>query len=407
MSLPISAISLPVNAELYIPLSVMMFLEFAIWGAWAPVLATRLLGPLKMSGKQTGWIYATLPLACIFAPLISGPLADRMFPADRILGVAHLIGAVLLFIAVKQRRFVPLFITMLFYSTCYAATLPLVNSLLFAQLGRVLPPAQVGPASGLVFLWAPVSWAISGYLLTGWRALVGENEGRDCLILAGVFSVLMGLACLLYVPSTPPAGVSTPITEAFSMLGNVHFLAFLLISLVIAGLMQFYFLGTGQFMQDMGISSKVVPGAMAIAQVAQAVATFTLLAILPDRIGWKWTLVVGASSWVLMYLVYIATKPRWLIVISQSLHGIAYVLFIIAGQIYANSLAQKEVISSMQALIFAATSGLGLFLATQSAGIVMDAFAVDGKFQWRKVWLVPGTIMALGVVALAAWAKWL
>jgi MFS family permease len=68
-----------VGSGIYIPLSVVMFLEYAIWGAWAPVLAARLLGPLKMSGKQTGWIYATLPLACMFAPLISGPLADKYF----------------------------------------------------------------------------------------------------------------------------------------------------------------------------------------------------------------------------------------------------------------------------------------------------------------------------------------
>ena len=54
---------------LYLKLSAMMFLEFAVWGAWYPVLATRLLGPLKFSGKQTGWIYATMPLGCIFMPL--------------------------------------------------------------------------------------------------------------------------------------------------------------------------------------------------------------------------------------------------------------------------------------------------------------------------------------------------
>ncbi len=125
--------------NLYGQLTVMMFLEFAIWGAWAPVLAARLLGPLKMSGKQTGWIYATLPLACIISPLIAGQLADKYFASDRIIAIAHLIGAVLLFVAVKQKKFMPLFVTMLLYSFCYAATLPLVNAGLFTQLGQVLP----------------------------------------------------------------------------------------------------------------------------------------------------------------------------------------------------------------------------------------------------------------------------
>ncbi|NLY01129.1 MAG: nucleoside permease [Rhodopirellula sp.] len=391
--------------DLYSQLSLMMFLEFAIWGAWAPVLAARLLGPLKMTGKQTGWIYATLPLACIFSPLIAGQLADEYFASDRIIAVAHVIGAVLLFVAVKQTRFVPLFVTMLLYSTCYAATLPLVNAVMFTHLGKVLSPEEVGAASGWIFLWAPVSWALSGYFLTGWRQVVGESDGRDCLLLAAVLSAVMGLVLFFYVPFTPPAQAGgVPIVKAFSMLSDPNFLIFLAISLVVAGLMQFYFLGTAQFMQDMGIPSKFVPAAMALAQAAQAVATFVLLGVLIAEVGFKWTLALGALSWALMYAVYVAGKPRSLIILSQSLHGIAYVLFLIAGQIYANEVARPEIRSSVQALVFAATTGLGLFIGTQAAGIVMDASSVDGKFNWRKVWGVPGGVMAAGVVALAIWA---
>jgi len=120
--------------SLYIKLSVMMFLEYAIWGAWAPVLAARLLGPLKMSGKQTGWIYATLPLACIISPLLAGQIADKWVNTERLLAVAHLIGAMLLYAAVRKNTFKSLFLVMLFYSLCYAATLPLVNALMFQKL---------------------------------------------------------------------------------------------------------------------------------------------------------------------------------------------------------------------------------------------------------------------------------
>jgi NHS family nucleoside permease-like MFS transporter len=95
--------------QLYVSLSLMMFLEFAIWGAWAPVLAARLLGPLKMTGKQTGWIYATLPLACIISPLVAGQLADRWVNTEWILAVAHLVGAGLLFIAARKTAFKGLF----------------------------------------------------------------------------------------------------------------------------------------------------------------------------------------------------------------------------------------------------------------------------------------------------------
>ena len=141
------------STKTYIALSVVMFLEYAIWGAWAPVLAARLLGPLKMTGKQTGWIYSTLPIACIFSPLIAGWMADQWFNAEWILIGAHLIGAVLLFFAAKQDKFKPLLIVMLLYSMCYAATMPLVNAVLFATITQV----------DKVFIWAPIAWALVGW----------------------------------------------------------------------------------------------------------------------------------------------------------------------------------------------------------------------------------------------------
>ncbi|OHB72080.1 MAG: hypothetical protein A2V70_20950 [Planctomycetes bacterium RBG_13_63_9] len=380
--------------NVYIPLSAVMFLEYAVWGAWAPVLAARLLGPLKMTGKQTGWIYATLPLACIFSPLIAGQLADKWVNTEWILAAAHLIGAVLLFVAARQQKFMGLFVVMLFYSMCYAATMPLVNAVLFSQV-------EDGATQGKVFIWAPIAWALVGYSLTGWRMTrKSEGDGSDCLTFASILSVLMA-ACCLCLPQTPPAGEGgMPIAKAFEMLSDTNFLIFLVISLFVAGLMQFYFLGTARFMQDMGVPSKHVPASMAIAQAAQAVATFFALGFFLEKLGFKWTLTVGIGCWLLMYVVYVATKPRWLIIVSQSLHGLAYVFFIIVGQIFANSVGPEEIRSSMQALIFAATTGVGLFFGTQAAGVVMDYFSVDGKFQWRNVWLVPGAVMLAGLIAL-------
>lgn len=163
--------------------------------------------------------------------------------------------------------------------------------------------------------------------------------------------------------------------------------------------MQFYFLGTAQFMQDMGIPNKNVPASMAIAQACQALATLFLMAKFMDKLGFKWTLVVGAACWLILYLVYIATKPRWLIIVSQSLHGLAYVFFIIVGQIYAEVVATEDIRSSMQSLVFAATTGVGLFLGTQLASITMDYYRKEGQFQWRSVFLVPCGIMAACVLA--------
>ena len=362
-------------------------MEYAVWGAWMPVLAARLLGPLKMSGKQTGWIYATLPLACIVSPLVAGLLADKYLNTEWILGGAHLIGAVLLFLAARKTTFKSLFTVMLFYSLCYAGTLPLVNAALFTNV------SDVGD-QGKVFIWAPIAWAFIGWFLTGWRWIFKTGEqGRDCLYLGAVLSIIMGIGCLLFLPAMrPPETGEIPIIKAMAMLKEANFLIFILVSMVFFGLMQFYFLGTAPFMQDKGIPAKNVPASMAIAQAVQAIATLFLMAFLLERLGTKRTLVVGAACWLLMYLIYINEKPRWLIIAGQSFHGLAYVLFVIVGQIFANRQASEETISSMQALLFAATTGVGLFCGTQFAGMIMDKFRKEEKFQWRKVFTVPAVI---------------
>ncbi len=390
--------------QLYLKLSTMMFLEYAIWGAWAPVLAARLLGPLKMSGKQTGWIYATLPLACIISPLIAGWLADQYVSTEKLLLMTHLIGAMLLFTAARKDTFKSLFVVMLLFSFCFAASLPLVNSLMFHHLAE--NKLDIGKHSPNIFIWAPIAWALVGYFLTGWRWKFKTGEqGRDCLYLAAILSVVMAASCL-FLPNTSPAkSGDMPIIKALSMLGQGNFLIFIIISMIIAGLMQFYFLGTAQFMQDMGISPKNVPASMAIAQAVQAIATFFALGYFLTNVDFKWTLTVGASCWLLMYLIYIRLKPRWLIVCSQSLHGLAYVFFIIAGQVLAETMAPEDIRSSMQALIFTATVGVGLFFGTQFAGIVMDKYRKEEKFQWRQIFMVPAAIALASILVFVLFFK--
>lgn len=387
--------NLSVSLNTYGALSAVMFLEYAVWGAWAPVLAARLLGPLKMSGKQTGWVYSTLPIACIVSPLVAGQLADKWLNTEWILAACHLIGAVLLFVAVKQRTFGGTFLVMLLYSLCYGATLPLVNGVLFAHVSD-------GPTQSWVFIWAPVAWALVGYALTGWRVLrKGEGDGSDCLVFAGLLSLLMA-ACCFFLPQTLPSGKGgVPIVDALAMLQQPDFLVFISTSLVIAGLMQFYFLGSARFMTDMGISAKAVPATMAIAQAAQAVATVVALGTLLSTLGFRNTLALGGACWVALYAIYIAGRPKALIAVAQALHGLAYVMFMIVGQVYAATVAPESIRSSMQALIFAATTGVGLFLGSQLAGAVMDRFSSDGKFQWQKIWAVPLAIMLAGTIVLA------
>jgi len=392
------------DTKLYVGLSFAMFMEYAVWAAWMPVLAARLLGPLKMTGKQTGWIYATFPIACIFMPLVSGQLADKYVNTEVILAVAHLFGAILMFVAARKTTFKSLFVVMFLYSLCYAATLPLVNSIMFHHLAKNnLDP---GVHSTWIFIWAPVAWALIGWSLTGWRWIFKTGEqGRDCLYLAAILSVVMGVGCF-FLPDTPPAGAGTaPILKAMSMLKDSNFLIFVGVSMIFFALMQFYFLGTAPFMQDMGIPNKNVPASMGIAQAVQAIATVVLMGRLLGAIGTKWTLIIGATCWFILYIAYIKEKPRWIIVACQPFHGLAYVLFVIVGQIFANNLASDEIRGSVQSLLFAATAGVGLFLGTPFAGFIMDKFRQEGRFQWRSIFFVPCAIALVSILVFMIFFK--
>jgi nucleoside transporter len=376
-----------------------MFMEFAVWAAWMPVLAARLLGPLKMSGKQTGWIYATLPLASMISPLIAGQLADKYLDTRWILAFCHAAGIALLFLAAKTTKFKPLFIIMLVYSMLYAATLPLVNSLMFRHLTD--PNAQ----SAGIFIWAPVAWALIGWVLSGYRNLSkGDGDGSDCLKFAAILSAIMTAVCFIQ-PATPPlagtaGGDAIPMLKALGLLSSFTFALFILASLVISGMMQFYFLGTAQFLQDLGASGKNVSAIMGIAQAAQALATLFALGLLYEKLGPKWTIAIGATCWAILYVVYTIKASKAVVTISQVFHGFAYVFFIIAGQIYVNNYAPKEISGSAQALIFFATTGVGLFLGTQLAGFTMDRSSVAGKFNWSKVFTVPLVLTVIGILAL-------
>jgi len=385
-----------VSWKVYLALSLVMFFEYAVWGAWAPVLAARLLGPLKMTGKQTGWIYTTLPIACIVSPLVAGQLADRYWNLEWIVAAAHVVAALFMFAAVRQKHFGGLFVMMLGWSLCYAATMPLVNAALFAHAPAI---------SGKVFIWAPIGWALVGYSLSGWRMLrSGESDGSDAMILAGVLGLVMA-ACCFFLPATPPAPSAdaggNAIQQVFEIIKQPDFLLFIITSVFVAGTMQFYFLGSGQYMMDRGISGKAVPGAMALAQVAQAVVTWYLLDRAIEQFGFKWTLVMGTCSWLLLYVIYAVRAPRPILFVSQVLHGFAYVMFMIVTQKYCGAIAPKAIGGSMQGLIFAATTGVGLFLGTQLAGFAMDKHSVAGKFQWPKIWAYPLIITLAGALVFA------
>jgi MFS family permease len=155
------------NPGLFIRLSVMMFLQFFIWGAWFVTMGTYLSRTIGASDTQNGMAYGTQSLGAIIAPFIIGLIADRFFSAQKILGVIHLIGAGLLYFVSQQTDFSGFYPLILGYMILYMPTLALVNTVAFRQLND--PEKQFS----LLRVWGTVGWIVAG-LTIGWFAWEGK-----------------------------------------------------------------------------------------------------------------------------------------------------------------------------------------------------------------------------------------
>jgi nucleoside transporter len=386
-------------------LGAMMFLQYAVWGAWAPVLWPYLTDTLHLSQGEAGWIFGALWLACLLAPWTGGQLADRWVPTQLFLGVAHLAGGVLLLVLgrLAATSFGPWLGVMAAYALFYAPTLALTSSLAFHHL-----PAR---DFGRVRVFGTVGWIASGLALSAWRAgWLPAVAGCDAVVLAGALSIALGIYCFT-LPHTPPARTGDPLAfrRAFALLRDRNTLAFLVIAFVVTTELQFYYGPTAGFLESaLGVSHAAVPTTMAVAQVAEIVAMALALPYALRRFGLRKTLALGVLAWPARYLVF-AIAPlgpvevmRPLVVASLALHGIGYTFFFVASQIFMERVAPPDIRASAQSLLTLVTLGLGNFLGTLLTARVMDLFTRAGVTRWTGVFLVPCALTIAAGVAFFA-----
>jgi nucleoside transporter len=388
-------------------LGLMMFFEYAIWGAWNPVLSDYLLNNLGFTGTQVGIIYSLLPLATIIAPFIGGQIADRYFASQKLIGFLQLAGGGLLIYTSKVSDYHTMMWLMLFYCLVYAPTLALTNSVAFINL------KNSEKEFGYVRVWGTIGWIVAGLALMGWRELSQAHEAialkGDTLLLAGAFSILMGFFSF-GLPSTPPRKEGTnPLAflEALKMMKSKNFLAFVLISFVVATELMFYYVLTAPFLTSdkIGLTSANVPGVMVIAQVAEIFVLAILLPYLITRIGIRNILVLGVLAWPIRYIIFAIGKPAWLVIASLSLHGFCFVFFFAAAFIYVDTVAPRDIRHSAQSLIMLVTYGIGSYVGSLFAGWIKDIFTEEGGTNWTGIFVVPCFLTVLCAVAFLLFVR--
>jgi MFS family permease len=425
----------PLHWDLRLSLSVMNFLEFAIWGAWFVVLG-QYLNSLKFTGKQIGSIYATMSLGSIFSPMIVGGIADRFFASELVMAASHLVGATLLFWLAFIRTPGKFYLVTLIYALVYSPTLSVSNAIIFANIPdgqRDFPTIRV---------LGTIGWIAANLFL---KVLLkpGEPVNNRPLLLGALLSAALG-AFSFFLPHTPPPPNPSPFPfwDAIQLLKESSFAIFFGISFLITIALAFYYSFTSLFLEQrvqvrpgnvgplmtigqwmeifflVGVptgiyigSNQYIAGGISLGENIQVTTNYGLSWFL-DNIGMKGVFIIGMAAWGVRYAIFALGKPFPLVILGLALHGICFDFFFATGFIYVDKTAPAVIRNSGQALFGALTYGLGMYLGTEASGWLNQTFrkvTVDpvtgertGVTDWGKFWLVPCLGVALSLALFVA-----
>jgi len=398
-------------------LGAMMFLQYALWGAWLPVTARYLSAPvaeggLGFTGSQIGMILGLAgSIGAVLAPFIAGQIADRYFSTERILAFLVTAGGVVKWITSYQTEYSAWLVLSIIYSVLYMPTLALSNSITFAHIDdqeNDFPKIRIwGTIGWIVASWVfPMIW-LQTNLNFQWMPpfIVGAEVPNvtsrlaDALKFSGLISITYGAFCFL-LPHTPPKKDATEklaFKKAFGLFRFSSFTTLVIASLAVSVIHQIYFLQTGPFLSHIGILDSQIGPAMTIGQFAE-ILTMAYLGFFLKRLGFKKVITIGVAAYFMRYAIFgTESFPVWVMVASQAFHGFCYAFFFAAAFIYVDKLADEDVRHSAQTVFGIIILGGGPVIGGWLSGYLQNMYTVENIFNYSNFWY---TVSAIGLATM-------
>jgi nucleoside transporter len=322
-----------------------------------------------------------------------GMVADRYFSAQRIMGILHILGGVLLYLATTITGNTAFYWVIVFYSLLYMPTIALSNSIAFHQMtdpGKQFPWIRV---------FGTLGWIVAGFMI----GALSIEKTSTTFHMAAIAAIVLGVVSFV-LPDTPPKGKASAATassalgtEAFVLFKDNSYVIFFIAAILVCIPLSFYYGFANLFLNDVGMENAA--GKMILGQMSEAI---FILAIpfLFNSIGVKKMLLLGMAAWILRYVCFAygnVNASLWMLYAGIILHGICYDFFFVTGYMYTDKKAGEKIKSSAQGLFTFATYGAGMYIGTRFSGFMADYYTVDGVHQWKETWFVP-VYIALGVL---------
>ncbi len=404
-----------------VKLSIMMFLQYAVWGAWLPILYPFLLNHRGFTLQETGWCLSAGAVGAIFGPFISGQLADRSFDSGKLLAASHLIGAVLVFLLATIETVAPFVIVSALYGFVYTPTIALTNSVALANIKD--RDRDFGP----IRLWGTIGWIAAGilvgqYLLrvatpsSGTEAEISAalNAGRAVAFqMSAILGLVMGVFCFA-LPKTPPSmkeGEETAWIAALREIRVQPLLTLFLIAVPVSMIHQFYFVFTSEFLT--GIQTQAASagadrfadkvnqvlgvgggGLMTIGQMSE-IAVLALMPLLAKTFQRKWLLAIGLIAYAGRMALFAFAPSLLPVLAGVALHGICFGCFIFVAFMVVDENTSSSVRATAQNLFNLVIVGIGIIVGSLFATWVAEGASTAGELDYQQLFSVP-MWMALG-----------
>jgi nucleoside transporter len=386
--------------SLRIQLSLMIFLQFFVWGAWYGQMSKYLFTSLNATGTQVGNAYSAFSIAMIIAPFFIGMIADRYFAAQKVLGVLNILGAIVLFFLIQEKSADNFFWWILAYCLTFAPTIALGTSI---AMTHMTDPAKEFPT---VRVMGTISW----FVVTNFVSYLGVGDKSTIFYISMLSSLVLG-GYAFTLPNTPPKATDKPTfakiigADAFVMFKDRSFLIFFISSILICIPLSFYYAMANPSLTDSGMT--FVESKMSLGLLSE----FLFMLAIPfalRKFGVKWILIVGLIGWIVRFYLFSngnGGSGLWMLYTAILLHGLCFDFFFVTGQIYTDAKAGEKIKSQAQGLISLATYGIGMYIGSILAGIVTEKYTIDGVKDWGAIWMVPAGIAAVVLLLFVLFFK--